>query len=62
MKVSVQEGKRAAVYRTSLESKAQDDDFQEVKRLKWHGSHRQPKSPLHKSQYQQLSSFFQKQC
>jgi hypothetical protein len=38
MKVSAQAGQSDAVNKPSVESTAQDDDFQEVKRLKKHVS------------------------
>jgi hypothetical protein len=38
LKVSAQEGKSGAANKTSVESTAQDDDFQEVKRRKRHTS------------------------
>jgi hypothetical protein len=63
--VNAQAGQSGAVNKTSLESMAQDDDFQEVKRCKRHISNntsQTAKSRLNLSHYPQLSCSLKKQC
>jgi hypothetical protein len=60
LKVGTQEGQRGAVNRTSVQSTAQYDDFQEVKRrISLIISRRQPRSRLNQSQHPQLSRCLQ---
>jgi hypothetical protein len=65
MKMNAQAGRSRAVNETSLESTAQGDDFQEVKRPKRHinkDTSETARSRLNQSQHPQLSSSLQKQC
>jgi hypothetical protein len=65
LKMNAQAGQNGIMNKTSLESTAQDEDLQAVKRRKKHISNdtsETAKKTPNQSQYPQLSSSFQKQC